>query len=383
MNKLRAALAVSGALLLIGLLSAPAVHAQTDQRQAKPPPGKALVFVFRRERESVDAPVPVSVNAEAAGQLANGTFLVATVAPGKTFVRSGDRVLSAVAFQAEPNRSYFVRVEAVSGTKPVRTDTRLAPEAEGRKAVAQSQLAAAPPAVVAAPRAAAPAPKPAPPPQAAKPVAPPPAEAKPAPQAAAPAPPPPVTKPAPAPAAAAGKPEEAGGGIALIVKAGSFKLAEADQTVGGTASTFDTTSKPAAGIEIEWRSRSGLALGGEVFYYKNEFVPSAIAATAEQEVYAAMLNGKYYFRAADWFYPYAGAGIGLAAASYRGSLSGEALGLAYQGLAGAEFRFGGVGFHLQFKYLAATTEGKLAGTGTTEKVKVGGSGMLAGVSFIF
>ncbi len=380
MNKLRAWLAVGGALLLTALLAAPVVHAQTDPRQAKPPPGKALVFVFRSEREPVDAQVPVSVNAEAAGQLANGTFLVATVAPGKTFVRSGDRVLFAVAFQAEPNRSYFVRVEAVSGVTPVRTEARLAPEAEGRKAVAQSQFAAAPPAVIAAPRAAAPAPTPAPPPQVAKPAAPPPAAAKPAPQAAAPAPPPPAAKPAPA---AAGKPQEAGSGIALIVKAGSFKLAEGDQSVGGTPSTFDTTSKPAAGIEIEWRSRSGLAVGGEVFYYKNEFVPSATAATAEQEVYAAMLNGKYYFRAADWFYPYVGAGVGLASTSYGGSLSGAASGPAFQGFAGAEFRFNRVGLHLQFKYLSATTEGKLATTGATEKVKVGGSGVLAGVSFIF
>jgi cell division septation protein DedD len=364
MDKLRACLAVSGALLLVGVLSAPVAHAQTDPRQATPPSGRALVFVFRSEREPADARIPVAVNAEAVGQLAGGTFLVATVAPGKTFVRSGDRVLSAVAFLAEPNRSYFVRVEAASGTGPVPTETRLVAEAEGRRAVAQSQLAEAAPAVIAAPRAAAPTP--------------PPTAAKPAPQAAQPAPP--ATKPAPA---AAREPEQARSGIALILKAGSFKMAEGDQTVGGAASTFDTTSKPAAGVEIEWRSRSGLALGGEVFYYKNKFVLNLTPLTAEQEVYAAMLNAKYYLRAADWFYPYVGAGAGLAASSYSGDLSGDALGPAYQGLAGAEFRFNGVGLHLQFKYLAATTEGKLATTGATEKVKVGGAGVLAGISFVF
>jgi opacity protein-like surface antigen len=376
MNRLRACLAVSGALLLIGLLSAPVVHAQADQRQAKPPAGRALVFVFRSEREPVDVRVPVSVNAEAVGQLANGTFLVATVAPGRTFVRSGDRVLSAVAFQAEPNRSYYVRVEAVAGAGPAPTATRLVPEAEGRRAVEQSQLAQAAPAVTAAPRGAAPAPPPAPSPPVAKPAAPPPPEAKPAPQAAAPAPPPPA--PTPAPAA-----ERRGSGIALIAKAGIFKMAEGDQTVGGAASTFDTTSKPAAGIELEWRSRSGLAAGGEVFYYKNEFTSNATGAAAEQEVYAVMLNGKYYFRAADWFYPYLGAGVGLATASYGGALAGDASGLAYQGLAGAEFRFSGVGLHLQFKYLAATTEGKIVTSGATEEVKIGGAGVLAGISFLF
>ena len=382
MNKLRACLAASGAVLLIGVLSTPVAHAQGDPRRATPPTGRALVFVFRGERPPVDARVPVSVNAEAVGQLGSGTFLVATVAPGRTFVRSGDRVLSAVAFQAEPNRSYFIRIEAVSGTRPVRTETRLVSEAEGRRAIGQSQFAGAPPAVIAAPRAAAPkpTPKPAPPPRVAKPAAPPPPAAKPAPQAARPTPPPPAPKAAPA---AARAPEEAGWDIALIAKGGIFKMASGDQQVGGVPSTFDTTSKPAAGVELEWRSRSGLALGGEVFYYKNELVTNTpTVLTAEQKVYAAMLNGKYYFHAADWFYPYVGAGAGLATASYGGNLTGKASGPAFQGLAGAEFRFDGIGLQLQFKYLAATTDGKLA-NGATEKVKVGGAGVLAGISFIF
>jgi opacity protein-like surface antigen len=289
-------------------------------------------------------------------------------------------VLSAVAFQAEPNRSYFVRIEAVSGTRPVRTETRLVSESEGRRAIGQSQFAGAAPAVIAAPRAAAPkpTPKPAPSPRVAKPAAPPPA-AKPAPQAAR-RPPPPAPKAAPA---AAREPEETGWDIALIAKGGIFKMASGDQMVGGVPSTFDTTSKPAAGVEIEWRSRSGLALGGEVFYYKNELVTNTpTVLTAEQKVYAGMLNGKYYFRAADWFYPYVGVGAGLATASYGGNLTGKASGPAFQGLAGAEFRLDGVGFHLQFKYLGATTDGKLA-NGTTEKVKIGGAGVLAGISLIF
>jgi opacity protein-like surface antigen len=264
----------------------------------------------------------------------------------------------------------------------VRTETRLVSEAEGRRAIGQSQFAGAAPAVIAAPRAAAPAPKPAPSAakpsaQAAKPAAPP-ATAKPAPQAAKPASPRPAARAAPA-----RKPEETGWDIALIVKGGTFEMSSGDQTVGSAPSTFETASKPAAGIELEWRSRSGLAAGGEVFYYKNEFTSNATGAAAEQEVYAVMLNGKYYFRAADWFYPYLGAGVGLATASYGGALAGDASGLAYQGLAGAEFRFSGVGLHLQFKYLAATTEGKIVTSGATEEVKIGGAGVLAGISFIF
>lgn len=354
MNKLRACLAVSGALLLIGVFSQSA-HAQGDAR-VTPPPGRALVFVFRSDREAGAAQVPVTVNAEAVGQLANGTFLVATVNPGRTFVRTGDRVLSAVAFQAEPNRSYFVRVEAVS----VRTETRLVGEAEGRSSLAQSRLAGgAAPAVIAAPRSVPSAPKPPPAPQIAKPA--PPRAVKPAAAARAPAP-------------AASNAWD----TAIMVKAGSFKMANANQMVGGDPSSYDTTSKPVFGVELEWRSRAGLALGGEVFYYENDLINNVTTQTAQQKVLTAMLNGKYYFRAANWFYPFVGAGIGFAGAVYGGGFTGRATGLAYQGLGGVEFRFSGVGLFGQFKYLAATIDDD-----ANTKVKIGGSGVLAGVSIIF
>ena len=117
---------------------------------------------------------------------------------------------------------------------------------------------------------------------------------------------------------------------------------------------------------------------GDPFYYKNDLVTTPPPAVSKQQVLAVMANGKYYLRAADWFYPFVGAGIGFADAVYSGgNLKGSAGGLAYQGLAGMEFRFGSVGLHLQYKYLAATT-GK-----SGNNVKVGGGGVLAGVSFLF
>ena len=353
--KLRACLAVSGALLHIGVFSAPPAHAQGDAHLATPPPGRALVFVFRSEREPVAAQVPVSVNAEAVGQLANGTFLVATVTPGRTFVRTGDRVLSAVALQAEPNRSYFVSVEAVSGVRPVRTETRLAGEAEGRLSVAQSRFVGAAPAIIGAPRSMPSAPKPAPAPQIAKPAPP---------RAVKPASPPPAVARAPA------------WDIALIAKTGNFKMAEGNQVIDGFAHTYDTTSKPAFGMELEWRNKAGFALGGEIFYYKNDLIRDGTTQSAQQKAFATTVNGKYYFRAANWFYPFVGAGIGFAIADYGGVLTGKPSGLAYQGLAGVEFRFKDVGLYAQYKYLVSTI-------GTGEKVKVGGSGVLAGVSIIF
>jgi hypothetical protein len=369
MNKLRACLAMSNALLLsalCGFFPVPPAYAQRDPARAVPPPGTALVFVVRSERERVAAEVPVAVNAQAVGQLADGAYLVVTVAAGRTFVRAGDRVLSAVSLQTEPNRSYFVSLEAVSGVKPVRTDMRLVSESEGRRLVAQSRLVQTAPGVIAAPRPTPPAP--AAPPRVDKPAAPPPAK---------PAPPPRVVRPAP-PLAVAREPAvpAADWKTALVFKTGSFKMAQGDQVVGRLASNYDTASSPVLGMELEWRNRTGLAVGGEVFYYKNELIATGLVA--EQTVVATLLNGKYYFRAANSFYPFVGAGIGFASATYGGNLTGRASGLAYQGLAGVEFRFNNVGLHAQFKYLAATTD-----DGTGEKVKVGGSGVLAGASIAF
>ena len=363
MNQLRAGLSVSGAFLLAALLgAAPPVRAQDDASRATPPPGKALVFVFRSERETVAALVPVFVNLARVGDLANGTFAVATVSPGRTFLRVGDQAVATYTLEVAANQSYFVRVEAVPGVRPVQTEVRIVSEVEGRRFLAQMRPVGAAPPAIAAPRVPPPAPVVAPR------VPPPPAPV------VAPRVPPP-----PAPVVAAPRveqPRPPGWNFALIASTGAFKMANRNQTVV-SASTFDTTSKPVFGLEAELRNRTGFALGGEVFYYKNDLVATGTGAISQQQVVAIMANGKYYLHAADWFYPFAGAGVGFADALYGGGLKGTQGGTAYQGLVGMEFRFGSVGLQVQYKYLAATT-------GTTGKeVKVGGSGVLAGVSIIF
>src|SRR5437879_1980453 len=203
-----------------------------------------------------------------------------------------------------------------------------------------------------------------------------------APRAQPPAPvaaPPPVAaapRAQPSPPRPAPSPEPGGDwSFALIAKGGGFKLANANQTVAGLASTFDTTSKPAVGIEAELRHRAGFALGGEVFYYRNDLVATGVIA--KQQVVALMANAKYYLRVADWFHPFVGVGVGAANAVYSGDLKGTAGGAAYQGMAGMEFRFENVGVLVQYKHLAATT-GK-----SGSDVKIGGSGVLAGVSIAF
>ena len=356
MKELRACLPVSGIFLLAALFgAAPSVHAQGDASRATPPPGKALVFVFRSDRQPAAAQVPVLVNLVRIGDLTNGTFAVATVNPGRTFLRIGEQVLAVFTLEAVANRSYFVRVEAVSSVRPVRTEVRLVNETDGRRALAQSRLVGTAPAFAGAPRGQPPAPVAAPP------------RAAPPPVATAPRAQPSPPRPAPEP----------GGdwNFALIAKGGAFKLANANQTVAGLASTFDTKSKPAVGIEAELRHRAGFALGGEVFYYKNDLVATGVIA--KQQVVALMLNAKYYVPVTDWFHPFVGVGAGAADAIYSGDLKGTAGGPAFQGMAGMEFRFGGVGLLVQYKYLASTS-GK-----TGSDVKIGGSGVQAGLSIAF
>ncbi len=107
MNQLCACRSVSGALsltALCGLLSALPAHAQEVPMRAAPPPGMALVYIFRIDPEPVAARVPVVVNTVLVGELANGTFITATVGPGRTYLRIGDRVLSTLSFVTAASR---------------------------------------------------------------------------------------------------------------------------------------------------------------------------------------------------------------------------------------------------------------------------------------
>jgi opacity protein-like surface antigen len=381
MNRLREYRSTSTALLLCALCtlsSALPAYAQQDVHRAVPPAGRALVFVFRVDRDPVAAQVPVVVNREPVGELANGTFVTATVNPGSTELRVGQRLVRTLSFVAIANQTYFVRVEAISGPTLVRIEAHSVSEPEGRRSLAQSRFVGVAPAVVIPPVAA--------PPAAAVPVAAPavvPPPAAPAP-VAAPAPPveravvaePPAIRPATPDVTVPAKARRESA-FALIANAGTFKLANENQTVAGGPSTYDTTSKSVFSVEAEWRSGSGFAVGGEYFTYKNDLVSTAPVPNAQQKVYAIMLNGKYYFHAADWAYPFVGVGAGYANASYSGGLTGNATGLAYQGLAGMEFRFKPVGISVQYRYLSSKT-GE-----SGREVKVGGSGVLAGVSISF
>src|SRR5882672_6128764 len=192
MNRLRASL-LQGSILALAAACGLDVQAQV----ASPPPGKALVILYRNDKQPVAARVPVIANADRLGDMGNGEFVNAVVNPGRTFLRVGDRILTTLALQTSAGQSYYVLVEAVPGLTPVRVEMREMNEASARRILAQSRPAAAGALAVVPPRVPAPAAPAAPAPRAAvAPLAVAPAVIAPAPRPAAPAAAPPPPRPA-------------------------------------------------------------------------------------------------------------------------------------------------------------------------------------------
>ncbi|HXZ55245.1 MAG TPA: outer membrane beta-barrel protein [Burkholderiales bacterium] len=351
-----------------GLLEALDACAQTPS----PPPGKALVILYRADRQPVAARVPVIANADRLGDIGNGEFVNAVVNPGRTFLRVGDRILTTLAIQTSAGRTSYVLIEAVPGLAPVRVDMREMSEASARRVLAQSRPAAAGPAAVTrAPAAAPPAAAPRPP----RPAAPPP----PVPAATAPPPPRQAQAAAPSPTGEKEQEEASQWRVAMVAKTGAFKLASTSQMIGGLQTAYDKSSKPVVGFETELRHAEGFAIGVEFLYYKNNLTAQGATLTGDQAVLATMANGKYYFGGdSGAFHPYLGAGIGFTGAKFGGDLTGKSSGPAYQGMVGLDLRFESVGLYLEYKYLNSTTQDS-----ANQKIKVGGSGFLGGVSFAF
>lgn len=370
------------ALAACGLACAAGAQAQAP----RPPAGKALVVMYRADKQPVAARVPVVANADRLGSIGSGEYVNAVVNPGRTFLRVGDKILTTLAIQTSANQTSYVLIEAVPGLSPVRVEMREMTEASARRVLAQSRPAGA--AAGAAPRATAAAPAPrsvvAPAvPLAAAASAPPPRPAAPPPQPA-PAPRRSMTPKEPPPPVDEEEEQEAElrkWRIAIIAKTGAFKLATPSQSIGGLMTSYDKSSKPVASFELEFRHTEGFAIGAEVLYYKNSLTAPGAGTTftGDQAVLSTMVNGKYYFGGdSGTFHPFVGAGVGFAGATFSGDLQGKSSGPSIQGMAGADLRFGNFGLYLEYKYLSATTQDS-----ANQKIKAGGSGFLAGVSIAF
>jgi len=163
MNELRACVSVSASSCLPPVWCCSA-RARPGGRFAGDPAARQGAGVrFRSDRQPVAAQVPVLVNLVRIGDLTNAPLPLRPSIPEGPSCASASRPLAVFTIEAVANRSYFVRVEAVSSVRPVRTEVRLVSETDGRRSLAQSRLVGSAPAIAAAPRAQPPAPVAAPP----------------------------------------------------------------------------------------------------------------------------------------------------------------------------------------------------------------------------
>lgn len=166
---------------------------------------------------------------------------------------------------------------------------------------------------------------------------------------------------------------------ALILKTGSFSLADDTQSSAGLPLTFDENASGIFGAELEWRMASGAAFGVELLRYNNDW-RSGIGTSGDLDTTAFMFNGKKYFvNDRDPIRPYIGAGIGFASVDFHGpggSASGDDLAL--QAMAGIDFRFNQVGLYTEVKYLSSRPEDDFG-----DDIDVSGIGVFGGVSVNF
>lgn len=360
-------------LLLVSLLLAVCMHQalaavplaspEQDRRakQAVPPSGRALIYVYRLDDASHATTPGLWLNGRDSGRLEPRTYGMWAAGPGRLEIRAGRADAAPLTFNCQAGRIYFVKL---SVNKDQSTSLRQVTYGTGRLDMRQARLVLSP--ALAAPPAKPRAPAPVPAPKV--------AAAKKA----------PVTKKAPeareAPA------EKGSSGATLIFKLGSFQLASKSQTILGASRSFSAANM-AYGLEGEWRLENGFAFGLELFGHSQDYTTTGLPETGDMAVTNVFINAKKYFRPGALVQPYIGAGIGSAATNFSasggGGITGGSRGFAVQGMAGVAFRWQHVGIYSEFKYEHAETDGTNATTGATETVGVSGRGLFAGMSVHF
>ncbi len=358
-------------LLVVGssqTLAASLASPEQDRRakQATPPSGKALIYVYRLGDASADTAPGLWLNGRDSGRLEPHTYGMWAAGPGRLDIRAGKVDAAPLTFSCQDGRVYFVQL---SVNRDGSVSLKQVSYGAGRTELAQARLVLDP---ALAARAAA-APKP------------PVAVQTPAPPAPAVRKAVPVEKPKARPEAVE---EESGeGSVTLIAKVGSFQLASASQRIAALSREFSAASV-AYGLEGEWRFSNGFALGLEVFGHTQDYTTAAPSTeSGDMNVTNVFLNAKKYFRPQAIVQPYIGIGLGSATASLsagsNGGVTGSAGAFAVQGMVGVAFRWQHVGIYTEIKYERAELDATNTTTGLAETVDVSGAGLFAGMSVHF
>lgn len=353
-------------LLVSGLPQAQAASLASPEqdrraKQATPPPGKALIYVYRPGDASADTAPGLWLNGRDSGRLEPHTYGMWAAGPGRLEIRAGKADAAPLSFSCQDGRVYFVQL---SVNRDGSVSLKQMSHGAGRSELAQARLVLDPALAARA--------------------------------AAAPKPPAPASAPAAKKAAPVEKPkarpepdedEQGTSGVTLIAKVGSFQLASASQTITTLSREFSAASV-AYGLEGEWRFSNGFALGLEVFGHSQDYTTAAPSTeSGDMSVTNVFFNAKKYFRPQAIVQPYIGVGLGSAMASLSagsgGGVTGSTAGLAVQGMAGMAFRWRHVGIYTEIKYERAELDATNTSTGLAETVDASGAGLFAGMSVHF
>lgn len=319
-------------VFILAVIGAPALAdvplagpgAERRARTAVPAAGEALLYVYRGE-DRASAPLTLTLNRRDTVRLAPLTFVMWKVMPRRVDL-AAEGTASMLTLEPEAGRVYYIELARTPSGVMLQTVTF----ATGRTTIQRARLVA------------------------------------------------PVTEVAStAPTASPGRSRAAGNG-ALMLKAGSFKLADESQTVASLARRFDGSSSSVYALEGEWFLQPGASLGLEVMGYSNEFTTPGGAGPGEVDTTVVLLNVKRYFRPGGTWQPYWGIGLGGVATEFTGSLIGNTTGPAVQAAAGMQWRGQRFALRAEYKYLSAETEDDAG-----ETLDVSGGGFFLGAGFYF
>ena len=334
-----------------------------DQRakQALPPSGKALVYVYRLDAADAGTVPGLWLNGRDSGQLEPRTYGMWAAGSGRLDIRAGRADATPLTITCQAGRVYFVQL---SVNKDQSISLKQVSYGTGRTDLRQARLVLDP--ALAARATSAP---------------------------KAPVPKTPVAKKAPVADKAPKTRQEPeddgkdGGGLTLIAKVGSFQLASSPQTIVGLSRDFSAASV-AYGVEGEWRLSNGFAFGLELFSHSQDYITASPSIqSGDMTVANVFINAKKYFRPNAVVQPYIGVGLGSATADFSagsgGGITGSAGGFAVQGMAGLAFRWQQVGIYTELKYTRAEIDATNAITGASETTDVSGTGVFVGMNVHF
>jgi len=314
--------------------------ASADPALSSAPPGKALVYVIQGETSHF-ANLMVSVNGRRLENLPKHSYIAFVAEPGTYEISTAGTSRAAMMLTVESGKVYYVSQALNADGAPIQQTLpaskaspllgryrplRAEPITIGAAPVSSSSPSASSAAIPSAPSAAAPTRR---------------------------------------------------GRFAISVKAGGYTLSEANQRWLNLSTQVKTKASGVFALSGEYELGNGFALEPEVSVFKTTWAQSN-GNTGDVSAAVVMMNGKMYFADSDTFRPFVGAGIGAAATSFGGGITGSTSGAALQLFAGVETRFDQVSLRLEYKAVSAETEDD-----NSNVVDISGKGAFAGIGIHF